>query len=171
MREVRAGESGAWGDVSVHVLNPPVPGWERRRVRNDDSVVLEVRYGDVAFLLTGDIGADVERAIVPSLRPAAVRVLKVAHHGSRTSTSAELLEAWRPQVGVVSAGRNNPFGHPAPDVVARLQAAGVRLFRTDQDGEVTIETDGRGVSVSTYSAARFTCCQRASSSSSVASWR
>ena len=115
--------------------------------------------------------SDVERAIVPSLRPAAVRVLKVAHHGSRTSTSPELLAAWRPQVGVVSAGRNNPFGHPAPDVVARLQAAGVRLFRTDQDGEVTIETDGRGVSVSTYSAARFTCCQRASSSSSVASWR
>jgi len=146
----REGEEFRLGDARVLVLHPPPPDWERQRVRNDDSVVLEVVYGDVALLLTGDIGADVERAIVPRLVPAKTRVLKVAHHGSRTSTSRELLEAWRPQVALISCGRGNPFGHPAPDVVARLEAIGARIYRTDLDGEVTVDTDGQHVVVTTF---------------------
>ena len=146
----REGEELRLGDARVHVLHPPPPDWERQRVRNDDSVVLEVVYGDIALLLTGDISADVERAIVPRLVPAKIRVLKVAHHGSRTSTSRELLEAWRPQIALISCGRGNPFGHPAPDVVARLEAIGARIYRTDLDGEVTVDTDGRHVSVTTF---------------------
>ena len=70
-------------------------------------------YGDVALLLTGDIGADIERAILPQLTPARIRILKVAHHGSRTSSSAELLETWRPQIAIISCGRGNSFGHPS----------------------------------------------------------
>ena len=108
------GRRAAIGAARIHVLHPPSPDWERPRVRNDDSVVLEVAYGDVAFLLTGDIGSDVERAIAPHLVPAKIRILKVAHHGSRTSTSQELLEAWHPQIALISCGRGNPFGHPAP---------------------------------------------------------
>ena len=78
----RAGESFALGGARIRVLHPPPPDWERPRVRNDDSLVLEVRYRDVALLLTGDISADVERAIVPQLTAAPIRILKVAHHGS-----------------------------------------------------------------------------------------
>ena len=137
------------------VLHPSRPDWERRRVRNDDSVVLEVVYGEVALLLTGDIGADVERAIVPRLVPTKIRVLKVAHHGSRTSTSRELLEAWRPQIALISCGRGNPFGHPAPDVIGRLEAIGARIYRTDRDGEVTIDTDGQHVVVKTFTGDRY----------------
>jgi len=129
--------------VRWRVLHPPEPDWERRRIRNDDSVVLEVVLGDVAMLFTGDVGAAVERAIVPRLTAAPIRVLKVAHHGSRTSTSRELLEAWRPQLALISAGRGNTFGHPAPDVVQRLEAIGARVLRTDRDGQVTVTTDGR----------------------------
>ena len=146
----RAGEEFRIGGARVIVLHPDAPDWERQRVRNDDSVVLEVLYGDVALLLTGDIGADVERRISPRLIPAKTRILKVAHHGSRTSTSRELLEAWRPQIALISCGRMNPFGHPAPEVVARLQAIDARVYRTDLDGEITIDTDGQHVSVATF---------------------
>jgi len=146
----RDGEEFRFGDARVFVLHPPRPDWERQRVRNDDSVVVEIVYRDVALLLTGDIGADVERAIVPRLVPAKIRVLKVAHHGSRTSTSRELLEAWRPQIALISCGRGNPFGHPAPDVIARLDAIGARIYRTDRDGEVTVDTDGTNVRVTTF---------------------
>jgi competence protein ComEC len=138
------------GGVRLRVLHPPEPDWERPRVRNDDSVVLEAVYGDVAILLAGDITAQVERAIVPELTPARVRVLKVAHHGSRTSSSRELVEAWRPQLALVSAGRGNTFGHPAREVVERLEQAGARVLRTDRDGQITVETDGHTLTWRTF---------------------
>jgi competence protein ComEC len=150
VEERRSGEAWTWRGARVRVLHPPEPEWERRRVRNDDSVVLEVVYGDVALLLTGDISGEIERTLVPRLTPAGTRILKVAHHGSRTSTSVALLEAWRPQLALISCGRGNTFGHPAPDVLQRLRSAGARVLRTDQDGEITIETDGRQVRVRTY---------------------
>lgn len=146
----REGEEFHIGSARIRVLHPPAPDWERQRVRNDDSVVLEVVYGDVALLLTGDIGAEVERDIVARLIPAKTRILKVAHHGSRTSTSRQLLDAWRPHIALISCGRGNPFGHPAPEVMARLEAIGARIYRTDRDGEITVETDGEHVRVRTF---------------------
>ena len=146
----RAGESFEWGRARIRVLHPPEPDWERPRIRNDDSVVLEIVYGDVALLLTGDIGADVERAIIPHLTPARVRILKVGHHGSRTSTSQLLLDAWPPHMALISAGRGNTFGHPTPDVLNRLTASGTRIYRTDLHGQITLETDGRDVEVTTF---------------------
>ena len=119
-------------------------------MRNDDSLVLEVRYGDAAVLLLGDVGVAVERAIVPHLTPARIRILKAGHHGSRTSTSRELVEQWRPQIAVISCGRGNTFGHPAPEVIGRLESIGAAIYRTDVDGQVTIETDGRHVKVRTF---------------------
>ena len=148
--ELRAGEALSAGTARVRVLHPPPPDWERQRVRNDDSIVLEVLYGDVALLLTGDVGSDVERDIAPRLIQAKTRILKVAHHGSRTSTSHALLDAWRPQIALISCGRGNPFGHPAPEVIDRLTAIGAAIYRTDRDGEITIDTDGRGVRVRTF---------------------
>jgi competence protein ComEC len=145
-----AGDELGVGGARVRVLHPAAPDWERPRVRNDDSVVLEVRYGDVAVLLLGDVGASVERAILPQLTAAPIRVLKVGHHGSRTSTSAELVEQWRPQIAVISCGRGNTFGHPAPEVIRRLESIGAAIYRTDRDGQVTIDTDGREVRVRTY---------------------
>ena len=119
-----------------------MPDWERRRVRNDDSVVLEVRYGDVAVLLLGDVGVGIERSIVTQLTPAKHRILKVAHHGSRTSSSRELLESWRPDIAIISCGRGNSFGHPAPDVLQRLESVGATIYRTDLHGQISLETDG-----------------------------
>jgi len=150
VRYLRSGRVMDLAGLRVRVLHPPEPEWERQRVRNDDSVVLEVTYGHVAVLLLGDVSAGIERSLVPQLTPAPVRILKVAHHGSRTSTSQELLDAWRPQVALISAGRGNAFGHPAPDVLARLEGAGARVLRTDRDGEITLTTDGHGVRWTTY---------------------
>jgi competence protein ComEC len=172
--ERRAGERLALGGMRLRVLHPPLPDWERREVRNDDSVVLEIRYGDVALLLTGDVSADVERSLLPRLTPAPIRVLKVAHHGSRTSTSTALLEWWRPQIAILSAGRGNSFGHPTPEVLARLAAVGATVLRTDLDGQITLETDGRAVWARTHTrraAVYLTRAHSASISSSVAAPR
>jgi competence protein ComEC len=147
----RAGESLSVGPVSVRVLHPTAPDWERRRVRNDDSVVLELVVGQVAVLLTGDIGAAVEDGLVAQLTRAPARVLQAAHHGSRTSSSAALIDGWRPQTVLISCGRGNTFGHPAPDVLGRLAGVGSRVLRTDRDGQVTLETDGVRVWTRTYS--------------------
>jgi competence protein ComEC len=147
---LRAGEVKRHGDVQLRVLHPPPPDWERRRVRNDDSVVLEVVYRDVAILLTGDISAEIEREIIPLLTPARIRILKVAHHGSRTSTSSALLETWMPQFAVISCGRGNRFGHPTTDVLQRLESIGATVLRTDLDGQITIETDGRSIQTTTF---------------------
>ena len=146
----RAGRDLRVDGLQIRVLHPPEPDWERRRVRNDDSVVLEIAYGDVALLLTGDIGAEVEQAIAPLLTPARIRILKVAHHGSRTSSSQALLDAWRPQVALISCGRGNRFGHPAPEVVRRIEGIGATVLRTDRDGQITIETDGKSLQARTF---------------------
>jgi competence protein ComEC len=144
---LRAGSAWARAGVTFQVWNPPAPDWERPRVRNDDSVVLDVRYGDVSVILPGDVSADVERAIAPRIPPARLRVLKLAHHGSATSTSAAFLDALHPTLAIVSCGRDNPFGHPAPAVLARLATRRIPVVRTDVDGEVEVVTDGRNTKV------------------------
>ena len=101
-------------DVEVVVRHPGIADWERQDVRNDDSIVIEFRWEDASIVLTGDIGRDVEQAIAPLFPDSRLRVIKVPHHGSLTSSSLEFLRALAPRVAVVSAGRSNTFGHPAP---------------------------------------------------------
>jgi competence protein ComEC len=143
-------------EVDVFVRHPPHPDWERQRVRNDDSEVIEIRYGGVSIVFTGDIGREAERQIAGSFAPAAVRILKVPHHGSATSSSAAFLDALQPDVAVISAGRGNPFGHPAGVVLDRYRAAGASIYRTDLDGAVSVETDGMRVKVVTYTGRKLT---------------
>jgi competence protein ComEC len=81
-------------------------------------------------------------------------VLKVAHHGARSSTTPAFLDAVRPAVAVVSVGSRNAFGHPDPGVLARLARAGATVYRTDVDGAVTLETDGRALAVTAWASRR-----------------
>ena len=143
------------GGVRVRVLHPPAPDWERPRVRNDDSLVLELRYGDVSIVLPGDIEAGVEAAVAAFLEPALRRVVKAPHHGSRTSSSAAFVAALRPAMAVVSAGRDHAFGHPHPEVVARYEAAGAVVSATGDEGAVAICTDGRSLVASTHDGRSF----------------
>ncbi|MBA2305372.1 MAG: DNA internalization-related competence protein ComEC/Rec2 [Acidobacteria bacterium] len=144
-RTVRPTDVERAGGVEVRVHHPPQPDWERQRVRNDDSVVLELRYGRVSILLPGDIGRETEVALIPHLDLAPLVILKAAHHGSATSSGDAFIDATTPQAVIFSAGQNNRFGHPAAVVVERFARRGVEMFNTATDGAVFVETDGRRV--------------------------
>jgi competence protein ComEC len=150
-RTVQTGDVERVDGIELRIWHPPPPDWERQRVRNDDSVVVELRHGDVSILLTGDIEREAERALAPQLSLAPIVVLKAPHHGSATSSGEAFIDAVRPAAVVFSLGRRNPFGHPHPAVVARYRAREVEMFRTDEDGAVVVDTHGRGVVVRTFS--------------------
>ena len=145
-----AGDHVVVDDVEIVARHPPPPDWERQKVRNDDSIVLELRWRDVSMLLTGDIGRAVEHTLTGTIPPSPLRVVKVAHHGSLTSSAPDFVRAIAPRVAVASAGRNNHFGHPTPDVLDRYRQAGAEIFRTDRDGAVTVDTDGHSLDVHTF---------------------
>jgi competence protein ComEC len=143
-------------DVRVTVKHPGRADWERQRVRNDDSIVLELEWRDVSVVLAGDIGREAEAAIVCAFAPSPLRVLKVPHHGSLTSSSPEFLRALAPRLAVVSVGRSNTFGHPAPAVLQRYRDIGAEIFRTDRDGAVSIDSDGRSLEIHTFAGRSMT---------------
>ena len=142
-RSLQKGDRLDLGGVELRVHHPPLPDWERQKVRNDDSLVIELRYGQVSMLLTGDIGREVEQALIPTLDLLPIVVLKSPHHGSGTSSSQEFIDAIKPRVVVISCGRANPYGHPLPYVLDRYESVGAAVFRTDRDGQIDLITDGR----------------------------
>jgi competence protein ComEC len=131
----------SFGPARLELLWPEFDHWPEKSGRtNDLSLVWRLAWGEASFLITGDIGPEVEKALVkrhgPALQSA---VLQAPHHGSRTSLSPEFLAAVRPRWVVVSVGRHNPFGLPAPEALARARAAGAEIWRTDQDGAAVFE--------------------------------
>jgi competence protein ComEC len=149
-RSLQRGDRIDLGGVELRVHHPPLPDWERQKVRNDDSLVLELRFGRVSMLLTGDIGREVEHALIPTLDLLPIVVLKSPHHGSGTSSSDEFIAAVKPQYVVIGVGRANPYGHPLPYVLKRYTDAGARVLRTDRDGQIDLVTDGETIDVRTY---------------------
>ena len=111
--------------------------------------MLRVRYGRHAFLLCGDVERQIEWAMLDAGETARADVLKVAHHGSRTSSTEEFLAAVAPTFAIVSAGFENSYGHPHPDVLDRLERHRAVVLRTDLDGLITIRSDGRRLAVGT----------------------
>ena len=154
-RHVQRGVSGRIGPVDVMLWHPGTPEYERPKVRNDDSVVLAVRYGDVLIVLPGDIERAAEAAIAPAAVRAPVTVAQAPHHGSKSSSSDVWVQALRPAAVMISVGRNNRFGHPARATLDRYGGIGASVFRTDQDGAVTVTTDGRTAQVTTFSGRRM----------------
>jgi beta-lactamase superfamily II metal-dependent hydrolase len=107
-------------------------------------------WRSVSIVLTGDIGRETELAIAREFDPSPLRVVKVPHHGSLTSSTWEFVQALAPRLAVVSVGRSNAFGHPAPAVLQRYRDAGAEIFRTDQDGAVTVDSDGESLDVHAF---------------------
>lgn len=130
-----AGESFAAGGFDLKVLHPGPETYARSK-ENNGSLVLSTRLGTRSLLLTGDVEAPAERDLVARGGPLRADVLKVAHHGSRTSTTPAFLAAVAPRVALVGVGRRNRFGHPSPEVLERL--SGTLLLRTDRDGDFAL---------------------------------
>ena len=142
---VAAGMHRTWDGVHMSVIGPRKPRRPPRSVRNEDSVVLDVSLGEIHLLLTGDVEGEAERWLsVPGSF-----VVKVPHHGSRSSSGSAFVASAGARLAVVSAGAHNPFGHPHPEVVERYRRSGALLLRTDRDGTVSVATDGQRVWVRT----------------------
>jgi competence protein ComEC len=117
---------------------------------NNESLVLRITFGARSFLLTGDIEKETEARLVESGSDLRADVLKVAHHGSKTSSTIVFLESVNPAHAVISVAKPSPFGHPHPEALARLQTTKARIWRTSECGAITISTDGADLRVETF---------------------
>jgi competence protein ComEC len=138
----RFGHVQRFGAATVRVLAPSQEYVAGSTPKNNDSLVLEIIYGKRRFVLTGDAERSVEFDMAAQGIHERVYVLKVGHHGSKTSTTPDLLAMLHPTFAVVSVGEGNLYGHPHPDVMSRLQEAHVQSFRTDRAGLTQFRTDG-----------------------------
>ena len=123
------------GDISIWQENSKEKVLGKTNIeegRNDDSIVLHLQYHDFDAILTGDITSKIEKQIIKDYQFKDIEVLKVAHHGSKYSSSQEFLKAINPQIAIISVGKN-PWGHPTKEVLKRLQNIGTQILRTDKD--------------------------------------
>jgi competence protein ComEC len=149
----RRTQSFPWDGVQVDILWPEIePEDIAPQAKNNDSLVIRLKYGDRTILLPGDAEKQVEYTLLDENERAFLHadVLKVGHHGSKNSTMPEFLNAVAPQVSIISAGEENPYGHPSPELLERLEESGTRIFRTDMNGAVQVLTDGHTLEVSCF---------------------
>ncbi|MFW6116302.1 MAG: MBL fold metallo-hydrolase [bacterium] len=142
--EVRRGDTLEVGLLKFDVLHPSGLTGDL----NNDSIVLRLVYGDIVFLFTGDAEGEAERSLVASGQKLDSTVLKVGHHGSRSSTTSPFLEQVSPEVAVYSCATDNSYGHPHVDTLTALADVGADVYGTDVNGTVVITTGGTGYSVS-----------------------
>ena len=143
-----AGDTFAFGATTVSVMAPAADYQLSPEPKNNDSLVLRFDWGKTSALLAGDVEKKQERLLAGENVRA--DLLKVAHHGSATSTTPELLDAVQPRFAVISSGYRNSFGHPRPEVLERLEAAHVATFRTDLFGATTFYLDGEKVTAAVH---------------------
>lgn len=142
------GDDFAWAGANIRVVSPP-PDWQPKlQPRNDDSLAFIISFGRTSALLTGDLERKMETFVAAAMNAEGrhADLLKIAHHGSATSTTPELLAVVKPSFAIISDGFRNPFGHPRAIVLERLQTAHVLTYRTDMLGVVSFWLDGNQVS-------------------------
>jgi competence protein ComEC len=134
-----------FGEVQVSVLWPPVTGGGSD---NDNSVVLQIKFRERTILLTGDIEKAAERALAGQDLKA--DVVKVPHHGSKTSSTNDFVLATKPTFAIISVGRKSMFGHPHEEVVQRWSSNGATVLTTGERGTITVTTDGHNLELKTF---------------------
>ena len=144
---IHAGDVIRFGDVEVSVLWPPAGG---ELSTNNNSIVLRLKFGERSILLTGDIERQTERVLTQSQQDLRVDIVKVPHHGSKTSSTDDFVRATNPSLAIISVGRNSMFGHPHKEVVQRWQSNGATVFTTGECGTITITTDGHELSLKKF---------------------
>jgi competence protein ComEC len=165
VHEIR-GNAFSWDGVETQFLWPEIaPEEVASSPKNNDSLVLRLKYGQLGMMLPGDAEKQAESSMLSDNSETALHadVLKVGHHGSKNSTMPGFLAAVHPRVAVISAGEDNPYGHPNRELLERLTAAGVRILRTDRDGAVHVLTDGKELEISCFVACLETAGTTASS--------
>jgi len=132
-------------NTNIHILWPTKESLKNMDL-NDNSIVAKVNYLGMSILSTGDISKTVDNFIMDIYPESMLKsdILKIAHHGSKTSTSLEFIEKVKPKIALIGVGKNNKFGHPNEEVIENLEKNGVKIYRTDRDGEISIEIDKKG---------------------------
>ena len=135
------------GNVSIDTLHP-LTNLENQEPKstNNTSVVSRLIFEENSFLFTGDISSSLEKKLVVQNVNLRSNVLKIAHHGSKYSTSEEFLQSVSPKIAVISVGKNS-YGHPTPEVLQKLENFGIHILRTDKDGTIRIESDGNSIKI------------------------
>ncbi len=150
---LNAGDRLRFGEATIEVENPRAltdSTINRAASSNNDSLVLRVRYGERSILLTADIEAATEARLVRDTANLRADAVKVAHHGSRTSSTEAFVEKVAPALAVISVGQRSPYNHPAPEVVERWQRHGARVMTTGTHGTISVMTNGRDLNVETF---------------------
>ena len=150
IQTIGSGDQLRLGDVNISVLWPPAKQNTASPSHNNDSIVLNILFGRRSFLLTGDIEVRAEEALAQFAEKLRADVVKVAHHGSKTSSTPIFISAAQPRYAVISVGQTSIFGHPNPDVVKRWQEAGAQVLSTGNSGTITFATNGNDLSVKTF---------------------
>lgn len=144
------GDTLRFDAVEAAVLWPTRTNDPHASSGNNESVVLRLRFGERVFLLTGDIEQEAEAALVFTSENLRADVVKVAHHGSRTSSTRAFVAATQPKVAIISVGLSSTFGHPHKEVIERWRASGAEVLTTGKRGTITVSTDGHDLTVETY---------------------
>ncbi len=155
VKAVRRGDTILDGDYIIYVLHPYPEFYSgtsggKSSGQNNRSIVIKLAYKNRSFLFPGDIEKEAEDDLIHLGKWLKADIIKVPHHGSKTSSTEEFLSMVQPKVAVVSSGKDNVFNHPNPDVVERYERSGARIYRTDADGAVIIVSDGENFKVETF---------------------
>lgn len=147
---VTRGDRLNFGDVIVEVVYPSATDDPNAVSDNNHSIVLRITYGNRTFLLTGDIERQAELDILSSGNMLIADVIKVPHHGSRTSSTGPFVDAVKAKYAIISVGRTSPFGHPHPEVIERWKAIGANVMTTGERGMISVSTDGNDIQIKTF---------------------
>jgi len=148
-RILQAGEQLSFEELKIEVINPVLPPTGSL---NEDSIVLRLRYGEIAILLAGDMGKIGERRLLNIGTELSSHVLKVGHHGADNASSEEFLAAAKPQAAVITVSAVSDYERPEQGTLNRLERAGVKIYRTDRNGHIILKTDGKVFSLHTEKA-------------------
>ncbi len=147
---VTRGDTMNFGGVTIEVLYPNADESAEVVSDNNHSLVLRVNYGARKILLTGDIEKETESELLSAPKFLQSDAVKVAHHGSKTSSTHDFINSTKAKVAIISVGRESQFGHPKPEIVGRWKNAGARVLTTGENGTISLSTDGQDLQLKTF---------------------